>query len=257
VGLAFACLSLALTACNLITGASDLISSDSLDPDGSSSTPELDAAGNMNVVADGSAGVDARGTDSSTNTDSGTDGRVDAATDAGADSGLGCQGAANCERIIFATSTDYDGNLGGIPGADAKCQARADVSTNARIKGRSFVAWISTLASSASARLTHGTMPYVRPDGMMVASDWTALVKGTIDNAILFDELGGSSPNGRAWTGTNSNGGGYSSYACTSWTNTSPTLPGVAGNVGGNGSGWSSDGLDACSSTHRLYCVER
>src|SRR3989344_7858176 len=46
---------------------------------------------------------------------------------------------ATCTKYVFLTSTIYDGNLGGISGADAKCQARA----NTFNLGGTWKAWIS------------------------------------------------------------------------------------------------------------------
>jgi len=54
-------------------------------------------------------------------------------------------GLAQCDAFkrIFVTSTTYDGNLGGLAGADAKCAARgaaAGLSGSAGSRGRSKTA---------------------------------------------------------------------------------------------------------------------
>jgi hypothetical protein len=248
VGLPFAFSLLAIAACNALTGASDLVPCDSCD--GDSSSPVV-----VDASVDGPVGNDALGDvrESSTTFDASTE----ASTDAEAGVGIGCAGAAACERVVFVTSLAYTGDLGGIAGADAKCQSSADASTSSRIKGRTFVAWVSTPTNAVSARLTHGTMPYVRPDGEAIATEWNTLVDGALDNGIAVDELGDTHNTGNAWTGTNSSGATSAQFACMSWTSFAGTYPGERGNVGGNGSGWSGSGLGACDSTHRLYCFER
>jgi hypothetical protein len=66
-------------------------------------------------------------------------------------------------KRVFVTSTGYPGNLGGLAGADAKCQERA----TAAGLGGTFKAWLSAAGTgnSAAERLTHATVPYVRVDG--------------------------------------------------------------------------------------------
>jgi Protein of unknown function (DUF1554) len=67
-----------------------------------------------------------------------------------------CGGAESC--AVFVTSTTHTGNLGGLDGADAICQARAE-SLNSAAPAGTYKAWLSTAAESAAARLTHATVP--------------------------------------------------------------------------------------------------
>lgn len=167
---------------------------------------------------------------------------------------IGCNGAVDCERVVFATTKEYGGGFGGVAEADQRCQTHADGSQSPRVKGRKFLAWISTAANPASARFPKGTKPYVRPDGAKVASDWTDLTKGTLAGGIGLNE-DGAPPGGsnRAWTGTNDNGSAAGAN-CGNWKDTS--LVGQRGNVGGNGAGWSDASNDACTNTGHLYCFE-
>jgi cysteine-rich repeat protein len=68
-------------------------------------------------------------------------------------------------RIVFVTSEIYTGNLGGLAGADAKCQSLADA---AGLPGN-YMAWLSTGASSPSTRFTQSPNPYVLVNGTKVA----------------------------------------------------------------------------------------
>ena len=81
---------------------------------------------------------------------------------------------------------DYDGNLGGLAGADSKCQARADAAG----LGGSWNAWLSDDAESASSRITRSSGPYTRVDGVLVANNWDDLTDGSLQNPLSIDEFG-------------------------------------------------------------------
>lgn len=244
-----------LAACNALTGVSDLspcvICDLAVDaspptaaaPDAQGSKPDSSAT----EVPDGAVLVDDAGIDAAGRSDAG----------AGADAGIGCQGAASCTRVVFVTSTTFLGNLGGVAGADAKCQALADLSPNARIKGHTFLAWVSTSATSPYARFTHGTMPYVLGNGQLVAANSQDLTDGSLMNTgISLDEQGHSQADA-AWTGTSSSNGVPSGPSCADWTSSAPIDKGRYGNVGGNGNGWSGSGDDPCDFPNSLYCFEQ
>lgn len=72
-------------------------------------------------------------------------------------------------RIVFVTSQVYNGNLGGLTGADAKCQAQAAA---AKLPG-TYKAWLSDSNGSPSTRMTKVAAPYVRTDGVMIAGSWS------------------------------------------------------------------------------------
>jgi len=250
------CVAACVAACNALTGVSDLSPCALCDLDGA--TPLIDAAGDTAVgKPDGGTTPDARdgasGPDAAP-ADAGADGPIDTGVDAPA---IGCQGAVACTRVVFVSSLDYTGNLGGVAGADAKCQALADQSTNARIKGHTFQAWVSTSMSPVSGRFTHGSQPYVLGDATVVAADWNELTKGSLSNGIDLDELGNTRMNSVAWTGTTSNGANYAGQGCGDWTVGVAGTKGVYGNVGGTGSGWSSSSINDCSNSNALYCFEK
>jgi hypothetical protein len=243
-----------LAACNALTGVSDLSECAGCELVGDASTPTaaaLDAQGpkpdsSSTDAPDGAAHVDDAGLDATTDN-----------PDTGADAGIGCQGAASCTRVVFVTATAFAGNLGGVAGADAKCQALADLSPNARIKGHTFLAWVSTSATSPNARFTHGTMPYILGNGQLVAANWQDLTDGSLMNTgISLDEQGHSQAD-VAWTGTASINAAPSGQSCTDWTSSSPGDKGRYGNVSGNGNGWSGSGDDSCNFPSSLYCFEQ
>lgn len=106
------------------------------------------------------------------------------------------------EMIAFVTSTTYTGDLGGLLGADLKCQTQA---VAARLPG-TYKAWLSDSTVDASQRLTHSNLSYVRVDGVKIAENWNALVGsgGSILNKLNLTEFGDAIPVGDSvWTATN------------------------------------------------------
>lgn len=238
-----------LGACNALTGVSDFSVCDTC---GEDAGPALDAATLDAEARTDTAMPDVERADADADVEAGD---PDADTDAGPL--IGCQGAVACSRVVFVTSQSYAGNLGGVAGADAKCQALANASSAVRVKGRTFLAWVSTSATSPSARFARGTMPYVGADGSLIASNWTDLTNGNISAGISRDETGALSTVGGAWTGTTSAGATYAGSACTDWTSSAFGTKGISGNVGGNGNGWSSATNDDCTVRNALYCFEK
>lgn len=184
--------------------------------------------------------------------------------------GSGCTsgycGGSGSYKIVFITAQAWDGNLGGITGADAKCQAAAD---GAGLSG-TYEAWVTTTVSttSPSNRFTQSSTPYVLVDGTQIAANYAGLTDGTIDNPIILNEYGGSGGGG-VWTNTTSAGSRASSTAgdaCNSWaSNDGATYGGIIGLAGGGitdaqwavGDENGDDMEEACNLPQRLHCFEQ
>ena len=82
-------------------------------------------------------------------------------------------------RSVFVTGT-FDGNLGGLAGADAECQSRA---TGAGLSG-TFLAWLSDGVTDPDARFDKTGGPFVLTSGVVLATDWADLTDGTLDPSI-------------------------------------------------------------------------
>lgn len=157
--------------------------------------------------------------------------------------------AAASHKIIFLSAT-YNGSLGGLAGADAKCQTEAN---NASLSG-TFKAFLSDSTTNVKDRLFHNTGPYKRKDGALIANDWDALISGSIDNAINI-KADGSSSDGGVWTGTTTT---FTTGAhCSDWTDNSPFASGKAGLTTGVGSAWVDNSSPTCNIPGSLYCVEQ
>jgi hypothetical protein len=165
------------------------------------------------------------------------------------------------KKIIFLTSQKFDGNLGGLEGADQKCQ---DSAATAELAG-TYKAWLSDLTIAAKDRLQHSTVSYVRTDGVVVAVNWIDLADGYIKDLIICDEFKdcsyfGTYPSqydGNVFTGTTAYGNKYNAttdYYCSGWTSSS-----TSAEVGVNTSiqYWTTFEVGSCSVPRRLYCIQQ
>lgn len=181
---------------------------------------------------------------------------------------------------VFITSAIYPANLGGLAGADAKCQS---VATASGLTG-TYAAWLSTAGTAARVRLTHGTLPYALVDGTRIANDWDGLVSGNLLHAIDRNELGGTPPDSTIcplivdggtvhtadgavqtapayYSATDVNGNivitGWSD--CTGWTSTAPLLGTTFGGTVYTNISWSqSCGSSAgCTGSASLLCIQQ
>jgi hypothetical protein len=122
-----------------------------------------------------------------------------------------------CHKTVFVSSLRYSANLGGLSGADSKCQTLAHA---AGLLG-SYRAWLSSASTSASSRLTHSDVPYMTVGRQTIADNWTDLTDGILQ-APVTDEVGVIHSDD-VWTGTTTNGDArcfYSWDCCQNWTTT-------------------------------------
>ena len=168
--------------------------------------------------------------------------------------------SCSINKRVFATSTLQTGNMGGLAGADAKCQARAAA---AGLSG-TYKAWLSDGTGSPSTRFTRSTTPYELVNGVKIANNWTDLVDGTLLAAINVTESGGVPPagdvactTGHAWTNTNTDGTQANAiYSCTNWTSTAGgSTWGLFNQASGQWTSYCSGGL--CSWNMTMYCFEQ
>jgi len=127
---------------------------------------------------------------------------------------------------VFTTRTFHQGNLNGLAGADAICNARA---AEASLPGI-YMAWLADQTGSPSTRFVQSTVPYVLTDGNTVANSYIDLVTdGTLLIAIDLDEFGDAVTGGQAalnWTNVLTAGNVSEidqSLNCIEWTATGDT----------------------------------
>jgi hypothetical protein len=172
---------------------------------------------------------------------------------------------------VFVTSVGHDGDFGGITGADAHCQTRA----NAAGLGGTWLAWLSgaSVSSSPSVRFNHSADAYVRLDGAVVADDWADLTDGAIANAINVDEFGATQTTGQIFSFTRIDGtpGLFGSATsdcyggdchCNNWTTNAgqgtPTPGSAVARRGFTDDDWTDYSFgNFCNLVARLYCFEQ
>jgi len=133
-----------------------------------------------------------------------------------------CSDSSFC--TVFTTSTVNDGNLQGLAGADAICNARAAA---ANLPG-TYKAWLADRTTAPSATFAQSTVPYQLTNGTLVANDYTDLTSGTIQNPIDRDESAVLvTSRFEVWTNVNTDGTQTTSTAqntCDGWTS-NPVTP--------------------------------
>jgi hypothetical protein len=161
-------------------------------------------------------------------------------------------------KTIFVTSATFDSNLGGLTGADDKCQAEANGPASIVPSG-TYLAWLSDGTDSPDTRFTKSSHPYMLPDGTKIAEDFTDLTDGSILHTINIDPTGTPVGWQLFWTGTNPDGTAVQhSYTCNSWTGgTSPGLHGMVGITVKKSTLWSAHSPDRCGRSFRLACFQQ
>ena len=235
---------------------------------GAEASAGVGGSGDTNVGGDTHAGGDrgAAGSGMSGAANAGAAGAAgsSAAGDGSAGSPGDCD-VASPNKIIFVSSALYDGNLGGLTGADLKCQTLADA---AKLCG-TYKAWLSDGTGNAADRLTHATGDYILPDGQVVANGWDGLTTATLQHAINQTETKGAPPVGTVkcaggapvpvWTGATNSGIAVPNGSCSNWASTS-TTPGAAfGNANATNFAWSGTCqiVTLCPKTAALYCLQQ
>ena len=169
-------------------------------------------------------------------------------------------------RGAFITSSTWKGgSFGGLSGADDKCQLFAD---NAGLGGQ-WKAWISDQFTSASARLTHSTIPYKMVNGAKIAENWSDLTDGRLAANFNITQTGTLLSSGvKVWTNTTKSGSmdkdssDSSQEVCAGWTfsggwpHTGPVGDPNRSDSDGNG-WWTDNGRLNCNLNARLYCLEQ
>lgn len=161
-------------------------------------------------------------------------------------------------KTVFVTSDTYQGDLGGVLGADAKCQACAEA---AGLDGI-YRAWISTRTTDCpDETFAKWDGVYALVDDTIIAYSWADLTDGRLVNPIDTDEYGYKVQASYVWTGTDVGGklpSGQTMGGCYRYTKSSWNYRSTRGSTSSTDSGWTDlEGLNSCSSYNRLYCFEQ
>ena len=172
--------------------------------------------------------------------------------------------SVGCIKLVFITSGVYDGNLGGVAGANQKCQSTA---ASAGLPGK-YRAWVSDdIGNSPSTTFRHSTVSYELPlaTPTPIANDWSDLIsRDTLAHALDMDENGQHVNQEAAWTDTDSQGQlavSWPPQSCNGWTsNDGNPNGGAIGGVTGDeyaGPNWSVDGNAHCDAQLHIDCFQQ
>ena len=163
------------------------------------------------------------------------------------------------EKTVFITSAKFKGNLGGLAGADDKCQAEADGPASIVPSG-TYLAWLSDGTDSPDTRFTKSAHPYMLPDGTKIAENYTDLTDGSILHAINIDSTGEALGQQPFWTGTKADGTTAPlSVTCNGWKDPVSYHKGMHGRTTVTNSSWSTMHSDhSCRiRPNRLLCFQQ
>jgi hypothetical protein len=168
---------------------------------------------------------------------------------------------------VFITSTVYTGNLGGLSGADAKCQERAEAACEGGLDHmckKTFRAWLSVYPNiHARERIKCSNYKkYVMWNSdewkfITIADNCSDLIDGGLDHPINYDEWGKPIPWDFAWTGTNRLGTAAEAHRdCKGWTFGQVGALAVVGMTRTRTYGWTEGREYYCDYLYVLYCFE-
>ncbi|MFO0598144.1 MAG: hypothetical protein U0228_22770 [Myxococcaceae bacterium] len=159
-------------------------------------------------------------------------------------------------KLVFATSASFDGNLGGLAGADAKCQAAASTSG---LTG-TFKAWLSTSTVDAIDRIAE-VGPWFDTAGQQLFATKANLAAGPMTMGLWHDEYGVWMATSDLWTGTGYMGRFQEALIgttpCEEWTSNSMQRQARVGQLGRTGLPWSSFSNTTCDQQAKLICLQQ
>lgn len=173
-----------------------------------------------------------------------------------------CNGAGTCSlhaKRIFISSNNYNGDLGGLFGADQICQTLA----NSTSLNGTWKAWLSDSVTSVDNRFTHSLIyPYILVDETTkIADNWSGLTSSALLSAINKNEKKRIVSNANAWTNTNIDALSVSTDpigVCGDWSNKTKKMTGIFGkNNLYTTVQWTNFGTTTCNIQRRLYCFEQ
>lgn len=166
-------------------------------------------------------------------------------------------------KRAFVLQTWVGAALGGVSGADTRCQNAA----SAAGLGGTYLAWIATgPADDPDTRFTKASIPYRRTDGALIANNWADLTDGNI-LATITRKADGSDLGYAANSFTNVAADGTAKYDginnCDGWTSNGSGSQAHKGNSGGTDQAWTDGGLsvspNGCSGNGNplIYCFQQ
>lgn len=167
---------------------------------------------------------------------------------------------------VFASSVAYNGNLGGIAGANQKCQSLAQAA-GILSPGKKYIALLNNETGESVMTRAKVSSRIVLTNGVVVsrAGDgefWNANHRA----AINYDERGNLIPAGRlTWSNVyGPTGQAFGAATCNSWTSGTASFFGFSGDTAEKDFHWYYQETPTthfvafpCNELHSLYCLEQ
>jgi hypothetical protein len=153
--------------------------------------------------------------------------------------------------VAFVTSESFGGNLGGVAGGDAKCQAAA--AAVPALAGKTWKAWLSDATTNPSSSFSTDGM-FVTTTGAVIADSWSDF-RDTVLLAPMSTETG-TAISTVVWTGTDANGV-RTVDRCNEWTSADGADFGSQGDSSITSWYWSYASWATCDVRASLYCIEQ
>ncbi len=142
--------------------------------------------------------------------------------------------------VIFVSSNQWNGNLGGFAGANTKCNSASNKPKNgAAGTDKTYKALLNSNNATTSGKA------YYRTDGLTLIA--TASGGNLVGSTSLSSAI--SSSLATPWTGVSD------STNCTNFTSSDSGIRGATGTSNSSTSNWWSSSLANCNLTRQLYCV--
>lgn len=160
-------------------------------------------------------------------------------------------------KRIFVTASTYNGNLGGISGADTKCNADANKPATGTYKAYIADGTNRRVCSTGWCTDTTEQIDWVTTIGRnYIRADQSALIGQAAFNGLLSSMSNGIGTTANAiWVGLALNY--QAGSTCNSWTSSSAAASASAGNSQSTGNPHFNDTATTCNTINRLYCVEQ
>jgi len=165
-----------------------------------------------------------------------------------------CTDVCTWEGVIaFVTFETFQGDFGGLTGADTLCKTAAKDGGLTSPNG--YRAWLGVSPESAASHIPLVDKPYYRLDGEMIALKKDDLLDGKLLAPLVVTELKSTLMFAPVWTNSNADGSIKSlTEDCQSFTSPSDGELGGVGLTGKTDSSWTDFGTSTCDRHRRLYC---
>lgn len=178
--------------------------------------------------------------------------------------------STSTSKKMFLTASKYDGNLGGVTGADAKCQSDSNKPSTGTYKallvdGENRVACTTANCSGGSSEnkdwVLKANTSYVRTDGTAIGTTNAAgIFTSAFTNAVtsttgVFYRSGLKINSTPGWVADASAHCQF--YSVTTGTGTTGAAYGTNVSSGGGGDSFQYANASSCASTFVLLCVEQ